>query len=85
MDQIDQASLGLSREYLVKKMDEPFVVAYHNYQIKLAELFGATSERAASDMREVLNFEIELAEVSSRKSMQKTFVSINLFTDINGS
>lgn len=62
--QIDQASLGLSREYLINKLAEPFVQAYHSYQVDLAVLFGADRSRAESEMREVLDFEIELAEVS---------------------
>lgn len=61
--QIDQASLGLSREYLIAKFEEPFVVAYHNYQIDLAVLFGASRDNAETAMRDVLDFETELAEV----------------------
>lgn len=55
--------MGLSREYLIKKLDEPFVQAYHNYQVELAVLFGAERARAESEMKDVLDFEIELAEV----------------------
>jgi hypothetical protein len=62
--QIDQASLGLSREYLINKLDEPFVVAYHSYQVDLAVMFGADRARAEAEMKDALNFEIELAEVS---------------------
>jgi hypothetical protein len=61
--QIDQASLGLSREYLIKKLEEPFVAAYHRYQIDLAVLFKATPANAELDMKAALDFEIELAEV----------------------
>jgi neprilysin len=64
--QIDQASLGLSREYLIKKLEEPFVKAYLDYQVDLAVLFGgATADRARAltEMTAALEFEIELAEV----------------------
>lgn len=61
--QIDQASLGLSREYLIKKFEEPFVVAYHEYQKDLALLLGANAD-VESQMEAALNFEIALAEIS---------------------
>jgi len=61
---IDQASLGLSREYLINEMEEPFVQAYHAYQIDLAHLFGADSLVAATQMRQALDFEIALARIS---------------------
>lgn len=62
--QIDQASLGLSREYLINKLTEPFVQAYHSYQVDLAEMFGALDRtRVESEMKAVLEFEFELAEV----------------------
>lgn len=61
--QIDQASLGLSREYLIKNVEEPFVQAYHNYQVDLAVMFGADRALAEIEMKEALDFEIELAEV----------------------
>jgi hypothetical protein len=56
--------LGLSREYLIKKLAEPFVQAYHSYQVDLAVMFGADRSRAEAEMKEVLEFEFELAEVS---------------------
>lgn len=43
---------------------EPFVQAYHNYQVDLAELFGAPRALAEAEMLEALNFEIELARVN---------------------
>lgn len=62
--QVDQASLGLSREYLISGFDEPFVGFYHNYQVDLAELFGANRADAELEMSEVLEFEFKLADVS---------------------
>jgi hypothetical protein len=53
----------LSREYLIKKLEEPFVKAYLDYQVDLAVLFNADRTRAVSEMTAALNFEIELAEV----------------------
>lgn len=45
-------------------LDEPFVRAYHDYQVDLAILFGADPTRAAVEMLEALNFEIDLANVT---------------------
>lgn len=62
--QIDQAALGLDREYLIEELEDPFVIAYHSYQVDLAVLFGAQEDIAAIEMREVLDFEIQLATVT---------------------
>lgn len=62
--QIDQAALGLSREYLIKGIENPIVKAYHSYQVDMAVLYGADRSRAEKEMREVLEFEFDLANVS---------------------
>lgn len=62
--QIDQAALGLSREYLIKGIENPIVEAYHSYQVDMAVLYGADRKRAEKEMREVLEFEFALANVS---------------------
>lgn len=61
--QIDQAALGLSREYLIKGLDNPIVTAYHSYQIDMAVLYGADRKRAEKEMKEVLEFEFAIANV----------------------
>lgn len=63
-EQIDQAALGLSREYLIKGIENPIVKAYHAYQVDMAVLYGADRERAEKEMRDVLDFEFALANVS---------------------
>lgn len=63
-------------------MTEPFVQAYHDYQVDLAEQFGANRTLAEVEMMEALNFEIALAnvrfytrrEMLSFKLIQKCFV-----------
>lgn len=52
------------------KFEEPFVVAYRDYQVDLAVLFGANRATAVTEMGQVLEFEFELAEVT-----KKTFSS----------
>lgn len=56
--------MGLSREYLIKGIDNPIVAAYHSYQVDMAVLYGADRNRAEIEMRNVLNFEFALANVS---------------------
>lgn len=68
---IDQASLGLSREYLVLNTTDPFVQAYQSYQADLAVLFGAEPTLAATEMREALDFEIELAQISQDREQRR--------------
>lgn len=63
--QLDQASLSLSREYLVKGMDEKLVSALYDYIVDVAVLFGAERERAMKELKESLDFEIQLANVSN--------------------
>lgn len=40
--------------------------AYHRYMIRIAILLGADKETAATEMQEVINFEVSLANVSIR-------------------
>lgn len=56
--------MGLAREFLINKLDDPFVTAYHNYQVDLAVLLGAERVFAQLQMRDVLEFEFKLAEIS---------------------
>ena len=86
--QIDQASLGLSREYLIKKLEEPFVQAYHDYQVDLAVLMSGNRTRTELEMRAALDFEIELAEVNfyskAFESLKKAQVK-HFILDFDGS
>ncbi|CAH1722964.1 unnamed protein product [Chironomus riparius] len=61
---IDQSALGLSREYLVKGFENPIVQAYHAYQVDMAVLYGADKSRAEKEMRDVLDLEFALANIS---------------------
>ncbi|KAJ6647387.1 Neprilysin-2 [Pseudolycoriella hygida] len=79
---IDQARLGLSREFLIQNLTEPFVQAYHDYQVDLAVLFGANRIRAEVEMMEALNFEIKLAQISlakkDRRDLDKLYNPISV-------
>jgi hypothetical protein len=56
--------LGISREFLIKGREDKLVQAYHSYQVDMAVLYGADKEDAEKEMGEVLDFEINLANVS---------------------
>lgn len=61
---MDQASLGLRREFLTKGFSDKLVKAYYEYMVDIAVLFGADKERAVEELKESLAFEIRLANVS---------------------
>lgn len=56
--------MGLSREYLIKGLNNTIVQAYHKYQVDMAVLYGADRKRAEKEMRDVLDLEFALANVS---------------------
>ena len=79
----DQALLGMSREYIVKGLDDEDVGHYYDFMQKViaksfhiattpfnqdltqvAILLGADPDRAKEELRESLQFEIRLAEIS---------------------
>ena len=52
-----------SREYYLKGSSKTDLVAYHNYMTKIAMILGADPATVQEDMQEVLDFEIQLANV----------------------
>lgn len=61
--QFDDPSLGLSREYLVRGLNDTVVKAYYDYMVDMAVLFGAKREVAKEELYQSLQFEISLANV----------------------
>lgn len=61
---LDQATLGLSREYLIKGLGDKDVKAYLDYQVGLATLLGADKDSALKQQTEALEFEIKLANIN---------------------
>ncbi|KAL5273947.1 Nep2 family protein [Megaselia abdita] len=61
---LDQSQIGLSREYLVKGLEDKIVKAYYHYMVDMAVLFGAKRSLAETDMLDSINFEIALANIS---------------------
>jgi len=62
--EIDQPGLGLSREYLIKGINDTDVQAYYNYMVQTAVFLGASEEVAQVEMKEALELELKLAEMS---------------------
>lgn len=65
MFQISQDELGLDREYLIDGLDNEIVTAYYEYMVDVAVIFGADRSRAEKEMKDSLEFEMQLANVSS--------------------
>jgi len=62
--EVDQPSLGLSREYLIKGFDDKDVQAYYNYMVNTAVFLGANEDVAKAEMKEALELELKIAEIS---------------------
>ena len=62
---IDRPTLNLDRDILVKGFSEKKVTDYYDYMVDIAVLFGADKDKAKIEFREVLEFEIRLANISS--------------------
>ncbi|CAH1980231.1 unnamed protein product [Acanthoscelides obtectus] len=61
---LDQASLGLRREFLTKGLEDKIVKAYYDYMVDIAVLFGADRDTAQEELRQSLEFEMKLANIS---------------------
>ncbi|XP_057331668.1 neprilysin-2-like isoform X2 [Microplitis mediator] len=61
---LDQASLGLSREYLSKGFDDKIVKEYYRYMVDIAVILGAERERAEEELMGSLKFEMNVANIS---------------------
>merc|ERR1712168_1486585 len=68
---IDQPSLGLSREYLIKGFEDKDVQLYYRYMVESAKLLGADPEKAKTDMKNALLFEIKLAVAFTSRELRR--------------
>ena len=67
--QIDQVPLTLSRDYLVKGLNDKIVDAYYRYMVDTAVMLGANKARAEKELKESLEFEIKLAKVINSNNL----------------
>ncbi|KAF2902340.1 hypothetical protein ILUMI_03845 [Ignelater luminosus] len=74
--QVDQASLGLDREYLIQGMKNEVVKAYYNYLVDLAIMFGADRSTAEKEITDALDFEIALAEISLTREERRNVTAL---------
>lgn len=54
----------VNRESSLEGFDNPLVAAYYDYAVELAVLLGADKDTAITELREVVEFEKEIAKVS---------------------
>ncbi|XP_055546454.1 neprilysin-2-like isoform X2 [Wyeomyia smithii] len=73
---VDQASLGVNREYLIKGLNHPIVSAYYSYMVDIAVLLGANVNRAKVELYESLAFEIALANISLPKEQRRNITAL---------
>ena len=69
--EINQPNLGLSREYLVKGLEDKDVKAYLKYMTDMSLLLGAPEDVARKDMKDVLDLEIEVAKICLAKEERR--------------
>lgn len=61
---MDQLVLALpSRDYYLNLSSENDLKAYHRYMTQTAVLLGANPETASSELKDVVKFEMKLANV----------------------
>eukprot|EP00092_Neocalanus_flemingeri_P028315 GFUD01030752.1.p1 GENE.GFUD01030752.1~~GFUD01030752.1.p1 ORF type:complete len:774 (+),score=182.51 GFUD01030752.1:202-2523(+) len=74
--EIDQPELGLSREYLIKGIDDKDVQAYYNYMVQTAVFMGADEKVAKVEMKEALELELKLAEMSLPREERRNITAL---------
>lgn len=73
---LDQPSLGMSREYLIKGFEDKDVQHYYNYMVETVQLFGAEKAAAEQEMKAVLLFEIKLANASAPREERRNVTKL---------
>ncbi|XP_014207875.1 neprilysin-2-like [Copidosoma floridanum] len=74
--QLDQATLGVSREYLSRGLRDRIVKAYFNYMVDIAQILGADRDYAAEQLKESLEFEIKLANISLPSEKRRNITAL---------
>uniref|UniRef100_A0ABD2WDE5 Neprilysin-2 n=1 Tax=Trichogramma kaykai TaxID=54128 RepID=A0ABD2WDE5_9HYME len=75
---IDQAVLGLNREYLSKGLDNKIVKAYYQYMVDVAEFLNPNINVnvAKKELMESLQFEMKLANISLPKEQRRNATAL---------
>ncbi|XP_029651468.1 neprilysin-1-like [Octopus sinensis] len=80
---LDQAHLGMpSRDYYLDPNDIQYVDAYENFMVSVSELLGADRNFSGKELREVIQFETELANITNsiedRVDMESLYTKISI-------
>jgi len=82
---LDQASLGLDWEYLIKGFDDKDVQHYYTFMVESAKLMGAKEATAKEDMKNTLEFELKLANISTpQEHNQFNSTTVSKFENLPG-
>ncbi|XP_026830535.1 neprilysin-4 isoform X2 [Ooceraea biroi] len=72
--QFDQTSLGLpTRDYFLQSANAVYLEAYKDYLIKIATLLGASLHNATVHAEELIEFETQLATITSSSDERRNF------------
>lgn len=80
MLQIDEPSLGLANGNLVEGISNKVVGTYYKYMVDVAVVLGANRDVAMRELKESLEFEIELAKISLSLTTKYSSVRYNNFS-----
>ena len=73
---LDQANLGMPREYLIKGFEDADVQHYYKFMVDTAVLLGARLDVAKKELKESLMFEINLAHINAAKEERRNLSKI---------
>lgn len=72
----------MSREYLNRGFSDKLVQAYYEYMVDIATLLGADRARAEVELKESLQFEMKLANVSHRDVHVTNLYLISIYVNL---
>lgn len=76
---IDQISLGLpAREYFLDDTNFKFLRAYKVFMLSIAILLNADPKQAEDDVEEIVQFEIQLAQIMASPEERRNISEIYL-------
>ncbi|KAK3609653.1 hypothetical protein CHS0354_035937 [Potamilus streckersoni] len=69
---VDQSELGMpSRDYFLKERNDSVLMAYENYAKSIAIALGADKSQAETDMKNMVDFEIKVADITVPKEERR--------------
>lgn len=74
--QMDTATFGLDSQFLLKGIENSNVKSYSNFMVDAAVILGADRKTAEHELRDSLQFEMNLAKVFSLARNSHNFIDI---------